>query len=131
MAKGKPPVVDPELERQLDAAEGDGPVQAVFTLQAPKTNPVLAADDVRSAVARIVQSAKAACGQDVSDLHVMPTAQSFSVAAPAGMVRAILKNREVAAAIANVQREDIGIGGVPVARKKPATRNGGKTRRTK
>jgi hypothetical protein len=128
MSKKQLNPLDPELQRQLAAATEGQSIEAVFTLLAPEDHPVLDPDDVRRRVDGIVKTAQEASGQAVLDLHVMPLAQSFVVAAPAGVVRAILDSSEVASAMANAQPEDLLI--EPVPRSSPRSRKGGGKPRT-
>lgn len=121
-------MVDPELERQLAAGEGSR-VEAVFTLRPPEGCDLMEEGEVRRAVDRIVQSAQASAGQEGCDVHVMPLAQSFSVAAPAGVVRAILKAGGIASAMANNQTERLAIDPPPRAPRQVPRRGGGKTRK--
>jgi hypothetical protein len=129
MARKKTPPVDPELERQLASADKEHPVEAVFTLRPPDDTPLLEAGAVKEAVDRIVKSAQAASGQEVSDLHVLPMAQAFALAAPAGVVRAILESEEIASAMANAQPEDLAIKPVSRPKGKAPRRGGGKPRK--
>jgi hypothetical protein len=120
--------VDPELQSQLDSADKDHPVEAVFTLHAPEETPLLGASEVHQTVDRIVKSAQAESGQEVRDLNVFPNMKSFVVAAPAGVVRAILGSEEIESATANQQSEDLAIE-PPPRRRKPPPRGGGKPRK--
>lgn len=129
MPRKQPTPVDPELRRQLAAAGEDHPIEAVFTLRAPDDNPAPPAGEVRQTVDRIVKSAEAASGRAVRDLHVMPMAQSFALAAPAGVVRSILESAEIASAMANAQPEDLAIEPVPRSAAKAPPRGGGQTRK--
>ncbi len=113
--------VDPELRRQLDAA-GDRPVEAVFTLRPPAGKPVMEAAAVQKAVDRIMKSAGG--GEAGADVHVMPFAQAFAVAAPAAVVKAILSHGGVASAVANAQPESLAIDPPPPHSK--STRRGGR-----
>jgi hypothetical protein len=129
MSKKPSTVLDPELQRQLGAADKDQPIEAVFTLRTPEVNPLLEEKEVQQIVQRIVKSAQDSSGQQVNDLYVMPRAQSFSLAAPAGVVRAILERAEISSAMANVQSEEMAINPVSRSREKSTTRGGGKPRK--
>lgn len=129
MAKKQSTPVDPELRRQLDAAEEDQPVQAAFTLRAPAGNPLIEADVVRKTVDRIIKFAQEKSGKAVRDFHVLPYVQSFTLAAPAGAIREILNHGDIASAMANVQSEEMAIKPVPRSRAKSTSRGGGKTRK--
>jgi hypothetical protein len=111
MAKKRAKAVDPGLKALLDGAEaaGDRPVEVVFTLRTPEDVPYLEANRVQEAVHQIVEDAQRASGKSMNDLHVMPLAQSFAVAAPAGVVRQILRSDSIDSAIANRQSEDLAI----------------------
>src|SRR4051794_1926782 len=103
MSKKQKAVIDPELERQLAQADGNGRVGAAFTLRAPEDAPLIEESEVRQMVDRIVKSAQASSGEKIHDVNVMPRIQSFAVEAPAGVVRAIMGSSEIASATANQQ----------------------------
>lgn len=117
--------VDPALVSQLDAA-GAGPVEAVFTLRPPDGADPMDAGAVREKVAEIVRAAEESAGEKARDVHVMPLAQSFALAAPPGVVRAVLACKEIASALANSQPEGLAIDPRPGPKK--GTR-GGKPRK--
>jgi hypothetical protein len=126
MTKKQTTPVDPELKRQLASVTKDQSIEAVFTLRAPAGDGLVESDQVRQTVDRIVKSAQSASGQEVRDLHVLPMAQSFALAAPAGVVQAILESTEIASAMANVQQEELAIKPVTRSPRKPAPRPRGK-----
>lgn len=100
--------IDPELERQLRAAGDDERVEATFSLKpASDESPLIDATEFRSTVDRIVQRAEEKAGQVVNDLNVLPRIQQFVLAAPPKVVREVLKCKEIASALANVQPESL------------------------
>ena len=121
--------VDPELERQLAAAGDDEAVEAAFSLRAPDENPLIEPAEVQSTVDRIVKAAQDLTGQKIHDLNVLPRAQQFILAAPAKVVREVLKCAEIASALANKQPESLTIDPVESAPKKLTPRRGGKLER--
>ncbi len=121
--------VDPELVRQLEAADKNQTIEAVFTLRPAEKSPLLDVDQIKNSVDRIVKSATKLSGQKVGDIHVMPYAQCFSISAPAAVVRAVLEHSEIASAMANVQSEDLAIEPVHSKTGKPSSRDGTKQKK--
>jgi hypothetical protein len=101
------PTVDPELTRQLAAASAEAPVQAVFTLRTPTGERYRSADSTREAVGKIVDEASAAAKAQPHRVNIFPNAQSFAISGPPALVRSLLEHGDIAAAMANVQREDL------------------------
>jgi hypothetical protein len=123
--------VDPELVRQLAAAPKDQPVQAVFTLKTPAGQPYRDAQATRDTVSRMVDSASTATKAPPARVNVFANAQSFAVSAKPDFVRELIKDQDVASAIANVQQEDMLIRPVGRPAKKPAKRAAATRTRTK
>jgi len=121
---------DPELLRQLDAAEPDQSVVANFTLRPPKGD-LMEAQEVHQKVNEVVKSAEEEAGQKIHDINVMPNAQSFALAAPAEVIRAILASKDIASAIANEQPESMAIEPVPRPTPKGGSGGGKKKRKGK
>jgi hypothetical protein len=117
--------VDPELVRQLESAPPEKPVQAVFTLKTPAGQPFRDAQDTREAVSRIIEGASSSAKQQPERVNVLANAQSFTISAPPAFVRAVLGDKEIAAALANAQREDMMIRPVDLeSRTPPAAKPG-------
>src|SRR5712671_4116724 len=91
--------IDPELQRQLDAAGDNDSVEAVFTLRSPQDKPYLDAKETHDAVARILADA----GSKAKDLKVFGNIQSFAMAGPPNLVRKLIDHKQIAAAAANRQ----------------------------
>ena len=110
--------VDPELERQLDAADDDTPVQAVFTLKTPAGEPYRSAASTKECVSKMIDAAATTAKGAPERLNVFPNLQSFTVAGKPSLVRSLMSNDQVASAMANQQPEDLQI---RPARKKEVT----------
>jgi hypothetical protein len=129
MSHKRPKKVDPELEKQLSAAGKGDPVKCTFTLRPPEGETLMNEGEVRKAVEQIIQKAQDASGEKVSDVNVLPRMQSFVLAAPAEVVRAILSGGGIETAIAPKQPEEMVIEPVSRSPGKEKRRGGGKPRK--
>jgi hypothetical protein len=112
-SKETQPTVDPELTRQLDEADDDVEVQAVFTLTNPEGEKYRSNELTEQTVKKIFEAAKSVSETTTSHVKVFPNIQSFAVSAPASIVRSMLSHQEIASATANEQKEDLMIRPVP------------------
>ena len=86
--------VDPDLERQLDAAGADEPVEAVLVLRRADSHeqpPI----DAEALMRRVCQQG------DRTEMHYMPVLGAMVVRAPSQVIRALLSQPEVEIASAN------------------------------
>jgi hypothetical protein len=108
--KETPTKVDPELTRQLDAADpDDAVVQVVVYLRSgTKGSP----DEVSELAHRVVESATSKAGTGPSRVNVLRYLGTVAIEAPASFVRALLEEDDVESAVANVrpEGEDPGLG---------------------
>lgn len=109
-------VVDPFLTQALKEAPVDATVQAVFTLRTPAGQDFRESDSTRATVDKILGKAASSAKAAPHRLVVYPNTQSFALAGPPALVRAVLKHDDVASAMANIQKEDLLIRPVPAAR---------------
>ena len=86
--------IDPDLERQLSAARGDDPVEAVLLLR-PADGDGQPPDKVTSLMRR-------ACGQDHhAELNYLPLMGALIVRARSAVIRMLISQPEVEMASAN------------------------------
>jgi hypothetical protein len=103
--KRKKPTVDPELLRQLEAAEATAqPVEAVFTLS-PEKGVLPSPDRVDELAHELVERAKRASGGEVEDMNVFRNMASFVTKADPGVVRHLLEEPGIAGGVANRRPE--------------------------
>ncbi len=96
---------DPELLRQLDAlAASQEPVQAVFYLRpAGALEKTLPPEQVEETTRAILERVEKRVGATAQDVNVFRNLSSFVVSAGAAFVRELLKQPEIASAMANRQ----------------------------
>jgi len=111
--------VNPELRRQLAAAQASSPVEATFTLRTPTGMAYRDEESTSETAERIVHAAAAATESTEYRLKVFARIQSFLLVGPPALIRAVMAHEEVATATANRQAEDLLIRPVPA---KKATR---------
>ncbi len=114
MTTKKPTKIDPELTRQLDAADiDDAPVQAVVHFRSSGKRGPAGVTEVADAA---IGSASSKAGTAPIRVNVMRYLGVMSVEAPASFVRALLDEDDVESALANVHPGDDDPGlGVPSA----------------
>lgn len=98
--------IDSELLRQLGSASASQSIEAVVTLRTPEGQKYLSA----SQTSQTVKDLMAATASDTDGCQVktvFPNLQSFVVAAPAHVIKAITEHADVASAIANRQVESM------------------------
>ena len=101
---------DRELLRQLDAAPAGGPVEVVISLRAdPSLAELPSAKETEEQVARLLERVGQETGEQPRDHTVFGNLGAFAVSAPAGFVRQLMRQPEVATATANRQPEDLPI----------------------
>ncbi len=112
MTSKKPTKIDPELTRQLDAADtDDAPVQAVVHFRSSGKRGPTGVTEVAEAA---IGSASTKTGHTPTRVNVMRYLGVMSVEAPASFVRALLDEEDVESALANVHPGDDDPGlGVP------------------
>ncbi|MFO0699309.1 MAG: hypothetical protein U0236_08785 [Nitrospira sp.] len=104
MSSKHKPKVDPQLIEQLDVAGASaGIVQAVFQLNLSQDT-LLKPEAVESAVRTVLGRVKNEVGEDVEDVNVFRHLGTFVVSAHAPFIRALIKEREIASATANIQK---------------------------
>ena len=93
--------IDPDLERQLDAAKGDEPVEAVFLLKSDVQNkrPI----DVEALMKRVSDQS------DEIEMNYMPRVGALIVRARPQVIRQLIGQPEVEMASANRIEGDIGL----------------------
>ena len=95
---------DPELLRQLDAsAASQEPVQAVFYLQPPAQSSEKALPPVEELARALLERVERSVGVRAREFNVFRNLSSFVVSASPALVRELLKQPEIASAMANRQ----------------------------
>ena len=92
------PDIDPDLERQLDAARGDEPVEAVLLPRSAddRGRPPI---DVEALMRRVSRQG------DNAETNYMPRIGALVVRAPSQLIRLLISQPEVEMASANRTRE--------------------------
>lgn len=94
-------VVDPELERQIENADGEL-VEAVVRLKPTSAGEIVPSpEETERLVHRLLGRAEAAVQVEANDFNVFENLGYFVVSAPAEYVRALVQEPEVASAIPN------------------------------
>jgi len=94
-------VVDPELERQIENADGNL-VQAVVRLRPGSRDEVVPSpEETERLTHSLLERAEAAARVGAADFNVFENLGYFVVSAPAEYVRALIQEPEVASAIPN------------------------------
>ncbi len=94
--------IDPELRRQLDrVAAGDAPIEAVVYLRPPAGQAAVAADEMEALARKLLDRAAAAAGERERQCNVFHNLGMFVVAGGRQLVEELLKQPEVASAVAN------------------------------
>lgn len=91
--------VDPELRRQLDAAEPGEVIDVVFMLDRVESTP----DEVEETVRGLLEDVATSSGHVVSDYNVFPNLSSFVVRADPDTLEELILRPEVGSAMANEQ----------------------------
>jgi hypothetical protein len=95
--------VDPELLRQLDAADAAGtPVEAVFVLD-PGTGAPTSPERVEELTRGLVERAQEESGTEIEDINVFRHLASFVARAEPRLIRRLVEAPEIASATANNQ----------------------------
>jgi hypothetical protein len=106
---------DPELDRQLTAAEKQNqPVSAVFFLR-PGRGGAAGPDATKAKVASLLKKAASATGEAPLRVTTYENLGSFAVEAGPKLIRYLSTHRDVSSAAANVQSQELLIR--PVERK--------------
>ena len=110
---------DPELLRQLQEAEAiEEDVQVVFSLRFPSAGKkTLSPDETEGLTRSILKRVEKEFGCPCRDLNIFRNLGQFVVQAPAGFLRMLMAQEEIASAVANRQPR----GGIfiPPHKKKP------------
>ncbi len=108
---------DPELLRQLDAAEARAErVEAVFILRRPAGS-TLEPDQVERLAGQLVERVQVHAGVRVEDVNVFKNMGAFVVAGNPTLVRLLLDQPEIETGIANRQSGSVDLLGAPAVRK--------------
>jgi hypothetical protein len=112
--------LDPEFVRQLDEAQGQEAVQAVVRLQPSDHDSAVVVDpEETDRMAReLVDRVKESSGSRDAAINVFRNLGSFAISASADFLRALARQPEVAAVVANRQP---GSALIPPAGKRPAS----------
>jgi hypothetical protein len=95
--------IDPELTRQLQRVQAaDEPIEAVFQLGS-EDGAVLPPDRVEELAKQLVDRAERESGAKVDDVNVFRHLASFVVRGSPDVVRSLVEQPEVSAAVANRQ----------------------------
>jgi hypothetical protein len=110
---------DPELLRQLLEAEAiEEDVQVVFSLRLPPSGKKpLSPDETETLTRSILQRVEKAFGCPPHDLNIFRNLGQFVIQAPAGFLRMLMVQEEIASAVAN--RQPRGGISVPPHKKRP------------
>ena len=98
--------IDSELLRQLDSADAAQSIEAVVTLRTPEGLKYLSAAQTSQTVKDLI-AATASDTEECQVKTVFPNLQSFVVAAPAHVIKAITEHADVASANANRKVESM------------------------
>jgi hypothetical protein len=99
--------IDPELRKQLAKAEAKEPVEATVTLDAGPGRAYIPSEEVGAKVKEILREVGREVGEAHEDVNVFENLGSFAVRARPAFLKALLKRPEVAAAMANLQSQDL------------------------
>lgn len=99
--------IDPELQRQISgSAASDEPVEAVVVLRPEKPSEVTASPErVEKITHDVLERVEQTQGTHPQRVNVFRNLGSFVVSAPKGFVQELLRQPEVASAMANRQQE--------------------------
>lgn len=99
---GKHARVDPELQKQLEAASAaTANVEAVFYLRPPSPKALMAPDVTEAVVSTVLDRVSTAVGEPPKDFNVFRNLGSFVVVATPRFVSELLKQPEIGSALAN------------------------------
>jgi len=99
--------IDPELRKQLAKVPATELVEATVTLDAGPARAYIPSDEVKSQVREILREVGREVGEAYEDMNVFENLGSFAIRARPALLKALLKRPEVAAAMANLQGQDL------------------------
>ena len=111
-------LLDPELARQMSAADGNAAVEAVVRLRPAPGNTPPPPEETERLTHELVTRVQKEIGEHEDAVNVFRYLGSFAISAKPSFLRALLDQPEVVAALAN--RQPAGRGVIPPVEKRPA-----------